>query len=277
MPTTFHRSFAALGDAALLWEATAPERLPELHPLIHAVSDVTGDERDQSFLVHEHVPLGPLRLPNRYRTRRVAGNPLLMEAWASAGVHLVHTLTWREDAGRLHVDHVVAVDAHPLVAGFVERTARAAHDRWIEAVRGWMAAESVRRACGGRAAARSTEPYRQGLWSVLGERAGYAWEVLVGLDGAVLTRVTIPGLALDLAATQETGPGGSVLAGYSPAPADHPLAGRLLRGEPGAFAALPPRVRARLVSPEGREDCLLDGRWVAPGDPAVLLSLLPHD
>ena len=145
MPATFHRSFTAPGDAALLWEATAPDRLAELHPLIHAVTDVTGDDYDQTFIVHEHIPLGPLRLPNRYRSRRVRGNPLRLEAWAGAGVHLVHQLTVREEAGSVHVEHVVEVEAPWPVAGFVERTAQVAHDRWIAAVQAWMAAEHDRR------------------------------------------------------------------------------------------------------------------------------------
>jgi hypothetical protein len=141
-----HRRWSAPGSRTLLIAATDPARTPELHPLVTAVRVLHADDRTQDFELDERVPLGPLRVPNRYRARRVLdGDRLVLEAWSRPGVHLVHTLHVVARDGHVDVDHAVAIEAPWWVRGFVVRTARAAHDAWIGRVQAWMAAHAAPR------------------------------------------------------------------------------------------------------------------------------------
>jgi proteic killer suppression protein len=54
--------------------ATRLDLTPKLHPLITAVTALVERGGVSACVVHERVPLGPLRIPNRYRAaRRVSG------------------------------------------------------------------------------------------------------------------------------------------------------------------------------------------------------------
>ncbi len=139
----FTRAWSARAPIARVVLATRLDRTPELHPLIQRISSLEERGARSTCVIHEHVPLGPLRLPNRYRAARevVAEGPedarLVLEAWAALGVTLRHDLALRADAERTAVTHVVRVAAPRLLLRFVAGTAQRAHDTWVERVVAW--------------------------------------------------------------------------------------------------------------------------------------------
>jgi len=139
----FTRAWSARAPLARVIEATRLERTPELHPLITRVAQLVESGARSECVVHETVPLGPLRLPNSYRAARevVAANEqaarLVLEASAALGTTLRHELALRAEGARTEVTHVVRVRAPRLVLGFVARTAERAHDAWVERVAAW--------------------------------------------------------------------------------------------------------------------------------------------
>jgi hypothetical protein len=139
----FTRTWSARAPLARVLDATRLERTPELHPLITRVSELAERGARSECIVHEVVPLGPLRLPNSYRaTRKVleagdANARLLLEASAALGTTLRHELALRTEGARTEVTHGVRVRAPRLVLGFVARTAERAHDAWVERVVAW--------------------------------------------------------------------------------------------------------------------------------------------
>lgn len=223
------RSWVAAGPLDLVVAATEPARLPEVHPLVRAVSNVRADGSGERWTTDEGVPLGIFTIPNRYETRReVTGPRVRMEAWSRPSVHLVHTLDLTEGDGVTTVEHVVQVEAPRPVFSFVWSTAEKAHDEWVARVCTWVAAQAVRRTCGGEAGP-CLEPYRGGTWLVRGTRSGWPWEVLVSRHGVGFVR--FPGVAgtVSLAPPAAFGRGGLSGEGYT-AVATGPLAGWRVRG-----------------------------------------------
>jgi hypothetical protein len=139
----FTRYWSARAPLARIALATQLALTPELHPLITRVESLSERGDESECVLHELVPLGPLRIPNKYRaTRSVSraadGSALLvLEAFAPLGVELRHELALREAGERTEVAHVVRVRAPRLLRGFVARTARRAHDAWVERVVAW--------------------------------------------------------------------------------------------------------------------------------------------
>jgi hypothetical protein len=129
--------------ADLLAFLADPTRLPSVHPLIDRIdveSDTTTDhERTLRFVIHEHVPLGPLRVKNRYRgevrTRADAPHGVVLLGWSTPAVTVRATWTVTDVVGGcIGAQHVV-MDAPRGLASFVFRTAARAHDAQLEATR----------------------------------------------------------------------------------------------------------------------------------------------
>lgn len=136
------RSWAVTGGVEALIRATSMPMLPELHPLIVSVQE----RSDGDFEIRELLPLGPLRLPNRYRGRQSVSEDrrtIRLAAHAPGGVHLLHTLQLSPEGERVQVEHEVRVEAPWLLRDYVARTAEAAHDGWVERVKGWVEAEKA--------------------------------------------------------------------------------------------------------------------------------------
>lgn len=127
------RSWSVQATVERLIEATSMQRLPELHPLIDSVRMLPNGE----FEIHEHVPLGPFRLPNRYRGHQAVSEDrrrITLEANAPGGVHILHTLQLSPDGEQVQVEHEVRIQAPWILRDYVARTAEAAHDGWVERV-----------------------------------------------------------------------------------------------------------------------------------------------
>jgi hypothetical protein len=143
----FTRAWSARASLARVIEATRLDLTPELHPLITRVESLRERADASECVLHELVPLGPLRIPNKYRaTRRVIEASAMharieLEAWASLGVQLRHELTLRAAGERTEVAHVVRVRAPRLLRAFVARTAQRAHDAWVARVVAWAERE----------------------------------------------------------------------------------------------------------------------------------------
>jgi len=139
----FPRTWSARAPLARVVAATRLALTPELHPLITRVESLSERGDESECVLHELVPLGPLRIPNKYRaTRSVCrvadgSTRIVLEAFASLGVELRHELALRELGERTEVAHVVRVRAPRLLRRFVARTARRAHDAWVERVVAW--------------------------------------------------------------------------------------------------------------------------------------------
>jgi hypothetical protein len=146
----FTRVWCARAPLARVLEATRLERTPELHPLITRFEATRASGVATEGWLRELVPLGPLRIPNKYRASRTllaaseAHANIVLEAWAAFGVHLRHELALRAVGVRTEVTHVVRVDAPRLLRGFVARTAQRAHDAWVARVVAWAEAEPAR-------------------------------------------------------------------------------------------------------------------------------------
>jgi hypothetical protein len=144
----FTRTWSAHAPLARVVEATRLDLTPELHPLVSGVESLRESGGASECWLHESIPLGPLRLPNKYRAaRRVLDADLLrahveLEAWAKLGVHLRHELALRQADGRTEVTHVVRVSAPRAIRSFVASTARRAHDGWVERVVAWAEREA---------------------------------------------------------------------------------------------------------------------------------------
>jgi len=139
----FTRTWSAHAPLARVVEATRLERTPELHPLVTRVSQLVARDARSECVVHEIVPLGPLRIPNKYcATREVIGANehsarILLEADAAFGTKLRHELALSTAGARTEATHVVRVRAPRLVLGFVARTSERAHNAWVERVVAW--------------------------------------------------------------------------------------------------------------------------------------------
>lgn len=139
----FTRAWFARAPVARVVEATRLDLTPELHPLIRRVESLAERGGASECVLHELVPLGPLRIPNKYRAARDViqvtdtSARLVLQAWAALGVNLRHELTLRAAGDRTEVTHVVRVVAPRLLRAFVASTARRAHDAWVERVVTW--------------------------------------------------------------------------------------------------------------------------------------------
>lgn len=143
------RTWSARAPLARVVAATRLELTPELHPLILRTESLRESGNTSECWLHEEVPLGPVRIPNKYRAARhvleASGThaQIVLEAWAKFGIQLRHELTLRAAGERTEVTHVVRVRAPLLLRGFVARTARRAHDAWVERVVRWAERESA--------------------------------------------------------------------------------------------------------------------------------------
>lgn len=143
----FTREWSARAALARVIEATRLDLTPELHPLITRVEALRERDGASECVLHEFVPLGPLRIPNSYRAaRRVeeasdAHASITLEAWAALGVQLRHGLELRAAGERTEVTHRVRVRAPWLLRAFVASTARSAHDAWVSRVVAWAERE----------------------------------------------------------------------------------------------------------------------------------------
>lgn len=138
------RTWQVAGTRVALIEATEPERGPDVHPLVHSVSGVHRRDDVDHWIIHEHLPIGPLTLPNAYRvSRKVLPDRIVLRAWSRPGIHLVHTLLINGTDGALTVRHTVDIDAPLWTMPFVRRTAAAAHDDWIAHLRDWVETHSA--------------------------------------------------------------------------------------------------------------------------------------
>ena len=143
----FRRNWSARASLARVIDATRLELTPQLHPLITRVESLREQGFSSECVLHELVPLGPLRIPNKYRAaRRVLEASAVyarieLDAWASLGVHLRHELTLRAEGERTDVSHSVRVTAPRVLRAFVARTAQRAHDAWVQRVVGWAERE----------------------------------------------------------------------------------------------------------------------------------------
>jgi hypothetical protein len=139
----FPRAWSARAPLERVVAATRLALAPELHPLITRVESLSEHGDESECVLHELVPLGPLRIPNKYRATRSVmraadgSTRLVLEAFAPLGVGLRHELALRELGERTEVAHVVRVRAPRLLRRFVARTARRAHDAWVERVVAW--------------------------------------------------------------------------------------------------------------------------------------------
>jgi hypothetical protein len=139
----FTRHWSARAPLARVIEATRLELTPELHPLVTRVESLSQHGGASECWLQERVPLGPLRIPNRYRAARTvleaseSQGRIVLEAWAKLGVQLRHELTLRDANGRTEVTHVVRVTAPRVLLRFVAGTAQRAHDAWVERVVRW--------------------------------------------------------------------------------------------------------------------------------------------
>jgi hypothetical protein len=137
----FTRTWSARAPLERVIEATRLDLTPELHPLITRVESLRERDGASECWLHELVPLGPLRIPNRYRAaRRVDGATVTLEAWARFGVHLRHELALRAASERTEVTHRVRVTAPRMLRRFVAATAQRAHDAWVARVVAWAEA-----------------------------------------------------------------------------------------------------------------------------------------
>ncbi len=143
----FTRAWSARASLARVIEATRLDLTPELHPLVTRVESLREQGGVSECLLHEFVPLGPLRIPNKYRAaRRVAEASAVyarieLDAWASLGVHLRHELALRAAGERTEVTHVVRITAPRPLRAFVASTAQRAHDAWVQRVVAWAERE----------------------------------------------------------------------------------------------------------------------------------------
>jgi hypothetical protein len=139
----FTRAWSARAPLARVVEATRLARTPELHPLITRVEALGEIGGHSECLLHELVPLGPLRIPNKYQATREVREQnesharLVLEARAAFGVRLRHELTLRASGATTEVAHVVRVTAPRLLRAFVASTAQRAHAGWVERVVAW--------------------------------------------------------------------------------------------------------------------------------------------
>lgn len=139
---SIRRRWTVRGSSATLLAATEPEHFVELHPLITGVKVTERMPRQVDFEIEERVPVGPMRVPNRYRGRRtvVDEGHLVIEGWSAPAVYIRHELIARPRGGSLEVEHVVNVQAPWPVRQFVVNSAVSAHDSWVERVVAWMEA-----------------------------------------------------------------------------------------------------------------------------------------
>ena len=141
--SVFARAWSARAPLARVVEATRLDLTPQLHPLITRIESLEERGSRSACVMHERVPLGPLSLPNTYRAARellemdAEHARIALAATASFGVQLRHELALRAEDGRTDVAHVVRIRAPLLVRAFVARTARRAHDGWVERVVAW--------------------------------------------------------------------------------------------------------------------------------------------
>lgn len=139
----FTRTWSARAPVARVALATRLDLTPELHPLITRVSALAERGARSECVVHERIPLGPLRIPSQYRAAREVlaesadAADVVLEAWAALGVTLRHELALRAAGERTAVTHVVRVAAPRLLLRFVAGTARRAHDTWVLRVVAW--------------------------------------------------------------------------------------------------------------------------------------------
>lgn len=139
----FSRNWSARAPLARVLEATRLERTPDLHPLITHITQLATHGARSECVVHETVPLGPLRILNSYRATRELIEAtetqarLVLDAAAALGTELRHDLTLRGVGVRTEVTHIVRVRAPRLLRSFVARTAERAHDAWVERVCAW--------------------------------------------------------------------------------------------------------------------------------------------
>lgn len=140
--TTLLRLWTAPGPLRALMAATEPARSCELHPLIQRVSEIEGDEYEQTWVIEERVPLLFFSIPNRYKVRRTLKSPnqIVMEAWNWPSIYILHTLDLLDKGHTVDVQHTVGIEAPAALIHFVAQTAQTAHDRWIENVQAWIAA-----------------------------------------------------------------------------------------------------------------------------------------
>jgi hypothetical protein len=143
----FTRNWSARASLARVIDATRLDLTPELHPLITRVESLRVQGGASECVLHEFVPLGPLRIPNKYRAaRRVVEASALcarieLDGWASLGVRLRHELALCAAGERTEVTHVVRVTAPRPLRAFVARTAQRAHDAWVARVVAWAERE----------------------------------------------------------------------------------------------------------------------------------------
>lgn len=143
----FTRNWSARASLARVIDATRLDLTPQLHPLITRVESLREQGGSSDCVLHEFVPLGPLRIPNKYRAARrvLDANAVYarveLDGWASLGVHLRHELALRAAGERTEVTHVVRITAPGLLRAFVASTAQRAHDAWVQRVVAWAERE----------------------------------------------------------------------------------------------------------------------------------------
>lgn len=110
---------------------TDPQSIPRLHPLVKRVVVTERSERRVAFELFEAVPLGPLRVPNRYQGEYVLEpeGPHTLRARGVSFPRVTVDASFRfeaKDEGTRVVEQLV-VSAPLGLGGFVTRTAEAAH------------------------------------------------------------------------------------------------------------------------------------------------------
>lgn len=112
-----------------------PTRLSVLHPLIERVTVTHRDDTRVEVDLFEHVPMGPLRIPNAYRATYFVHPEAprrLRARGQSAPRVVIDAEYWLEQEGeRTHVVERTTVSALPGLKRFVTNTAREAHRKQL--------------------------------------------------------------------------------------------------------------------------------------------------
>eukprot|EP00741_Cyanophora_paradoxa_P015166 tig00020849_g14637.t1 len=96
------------------------------------------DAETHTYSVEERIPLGPFRIPNRFRARiepHSDGRGYSVECWAFGGVYLEGTLRWNgSKSGAVRVYEKASIHGPFFCIDLIARTASAAHAEMIKRI-----------------------------------------------------------------------------------------------------------------------------------------------
>ncbi len=117
------------------------KQLPVLHPLIERITVLSdgrdGDQHVTAFELFEHVPMGPLRVPNTYQgwiCRPADETRLTLKGLSVPGVHIHADFEFLPDSAGTLVKETLRVTVGWLLHRFVAKTAVDAHRRQLAAL-----------------------------------------------------------------------------------------------------------------------------------------------